>query len=210
MTNFKNIYNEYKPQIEKLNKQFKKLQKHTQDLDYTNLKLYDVAFYVGDNEKLLKHFENFCECEYDYFQYWLEENNLKTEQLGRTSSFYFYSLDKNPYSFYDFDIYDMKDDKNIFDTLGYGLESELETLFNSNDFYQAYYNLENDLKYYLLDYDELDDLETELEDAIEELEEYLQAYYEEIKAVRRAYKWLEDYKKYQVESFKDFVENNEY
>ena len=210
MTNFTEIYNEYKPQIEKLNKQFKKLQKHTQDLDYTNLKLYDVAFYVGDNEKLLKHFENFCECEYDYFQYWLEENNLKTEQLGRTSSFYFYSLDKNPYSFYDFDIYDMKDDKNIFDTLGYGLESELETLFISNDFYQAYYNLENDLKYYLLDYDELDDLETELEDAIEELEEYLQAYYEEIKAVRRAYKWLEDYKKYQVESFKDFVENNEY
>ena len=210
MTNFKNIYNEYKPQIEKLNKQFKKLQKHTQDLDYTNLKLYDVAFYVGNDEKLLKHFENFCECEYDYFQYWLEENNLKTEQLGRTSSFYFYSLDKNPYSFYDFDIYDMKDDKNIFDTLGYGLESELETLFISNDFYQAYYNLENDLKYYLLDYDELDDLETELEDAIEELEEYLQAYYEEIKAVRRAYKWLETYKKYQVESFKDFVENNEY
>ena len=29
MTNFTEIYNEYKPQIEKLNKQFKKLQKHT-------------------------------------------------------------------------------------------------------------------------------------------------------------------------------------
>lgn len=27
MTNFKNIYNEYKPQIEKLNKQFKKTTK---------------------------------------------------------------------------------------------------------------------------------------------------------------------------------------
>ena len=91
MNNFTEIYNEYKPQIEKLNKQFKKLQEHTQDLKYTNLKLYDVAFYVGNDEKLLNHFENFCECEYDYFQYWLEENNLKTEQLGRTSSFYFYS-----------------------------------------------------------------------------------------------------------------------
>ena len=209
MTNFTKIYNEYKPQIEKLNKQFKKLQKHTQDLSYTNLKLHDIAFYVGNDEKLLKHFENFCECEYDYFQYWLEENNLKTEQLGRTSSFYFHSLDKNPYSFYDFDIYDMKDDKNIFDTLGYGLESELETLFISDDFYQAYYNLENDCHIDLSDDYDLDDLETELEDAMEELEEYLQAYYKEIKGVKRAYKWLESYKDNQIENFKDFVANNE-
>ena len=210
MTNFKNIYNEYKPEITKLNDQFKKLQKHTKELNYTNLKLHDVAFYVGDDEKLLNHFENYCHFEYEYFNDWLEENNLKTEQLGRTSSFYFYSLDKNPYSFYDFDIYDMKEDKNIFDTLGYGLESELETLFISDDFYQAYYNLENDCHIDLSDDYDLDDLETELEDAIEELEEYLHAYYKEIKAVKRAYKWLEDYKKYQVESFKDFVENNEF
>ena len=209
MTNFKNIYNEYKPEIERLNKQFKKLQKHTQDLDYTNLKLYDVAFYVGDDEKLLKHFENFCQCEYDYFQYWLDENMLNTEYIGRTSSFKFYGgyAESN---FYGFDIYDMKDDQNIFDTLGYGLESELETLFISNDFYQAYYNLENDCHIDLSDSDDLDDLETELENSIEELEEYLQAYYKEIKAVKRAYKWLEDYKKYQVESFKYFVENNEF
>ena len=210
MTNFKNIYNEYKPQIEKLNKQFKKLQKHTQDLNYTDLKLYEVAYYVGDDEKLLKHFENYCHFEYEYFNDWLEENNLKTEQLGRTSSFYFHSLDKNPYSFYDFDIYDMKEDKNIFDTLGYGLENELETLFISDDFYQAYYNLENHCRYNLLDKEDLEDLEDELENSIDELEEYLQAYYEEIKAVRRAYKWLENYKIYQVENFKDFVENNEY
>ena len=113
-------------------------------------------------------------------------------------------------NFYDFDIYDMKEDENIFTTLGYGLESELETLFISDDFYQAYYNLENDCHIDLSDDYDLDDLETELEDAIEELEKYLHAYYKEIKAVKRAYKWLEDYKKYQVESFKDFVENNEF
>ena len=209
MTNFTKIYNEYKPQITKLNDQFKKLQKHTQDLDYTNLKLYDVAFYVDNNESLLKHFENFCECEYDYFQYWLEENMLQTEYIGRTSSFKFYGgyAESN---FYDFDIYDMKDDQNIFDTLGYGLESELETLFISDDFYQAYYNLENDCHMSLTDEYDLDDLETELENSIEELEEYLQAYYKEIKAVKRAYKWLENYKKYQVGNFKDYVENNEF
>ena len=209
MTNFTEIYNEYKPQIEKLNDQFKKLQKHTIDLDYTNLKLYDVAFYVDNNESLLKHFENFCECEYDYFQYWLEENMLQTEYIGRTSSFKFYGgyAESN---FYDFDIYDMKDDNNIFNTLGYGLERELETLFDSDDFYQAYYNLENDCHMSLTDEYELDDLETELEDAIEELEEYLIAYYKEIKAVKRAYKWLENYKKYQVGNFKDYVENNEF
>ena len=208
MTNFTKIYNEYKPQIEKLNKQFKKLQKHTQDLSYTNLKLHDIAFYVGYDEKLLSHFENFCECEYDYFQYWLDENMLKTEYIGRTSSFYFYGgyAESN---FYDFDIYDMKNDQNIFDTLGYGLESELETLFISDDFYQAYYNLENDCHIDLSDDYDLDDLETELEDAIEELEEYLHAYYKEIKAVKRAYKWLESYKDNQIENFKDFVANNE-
>lgn len=211
MTNFKNIYNEYKQEIERLNRQFKKLQKHTQDLSYTNLKLYDVAFYVDDNEKLLKHFENFCECEYDYFQYWLEENMLKTEYIGRTSSFYFYGgyAESN---FYDFDIYDMKDDQNIFDTLGYGIESEseIELLLNSSNLKEFYYDLENELNYDLSDSDELDDLEIDLNNAIEELEEYLHAYYKEIKAVKRAYKWLEDYKKYQVDCFKDYVENNEF
>ena len=52
MTNFTEIYNEYKPQIEKLNKQFKKLQKHTQDLSYTNLKLHVENFkdFVANNE----------------------------------------------------------------------------------------------------------------------------------------------------------------
>ena len=209
MTNFTKIYNEYKPQIEKLNRQFKKLQEHTQDLSYTDLKLYDVSYYVGDDEKLLKHFENFCECEYDYFQYWLDENMLKTEYIGRTSSFYFYGgyAESN---FYDFDIYDMKNDQNIFDTLGYGLESETELLLNSSNLKEFYYDLENELNYDLSDSDELDDLETELEDAIEELEEYLQAYYKEIKGVKRAYKWLESYKDNQIENFKDFVANNEF
>ena len=209
MTNFKNIYNEYKPEIERLNKQFKKLQKHTKELKYTNLKLYDVASYVGNDEKLLKHFENFCECEYDYFQYWLDENMLKTEYIGRTSSFKFYGgyAESN---FYDFDIYDMKDDQNIFDTLGYGLESETEIIFDSGSLEYAYYELENVLNYDLSDSDDLNDLEIDLDNAIEELQEYLHAYYKEIKAVKRAYKWLETYKKYQVESFKDFVENNEF
>ena len=209
MTNFTKIYNEYKPQIEKLNRQFKKLQEHTQDLSYTNLKLYDVSFYVGDDEKLLNDFVNFCECEYDYFQYWLEENMLQTEYIGRTSSFKFYGgyAESN---FYDFDIYDMKDDNNIFDTLGYGLESETELLLNSSNLKEFYYDLENELNYDLSDDYDLDDLETELEDAIEELEEYLHAYYKEIKAVKRAYKWLENYKKYQVGNFKDYVENNEF
>ena len=208
MTNFTKIYNEYKPQIEKLNRQFKKLQEHTQDLSYTNLKLYDVSFYVGDDEKLLNDFMNFCECEYDYFKYWLEENMLQTEYIGRTSSFKFYGgyAESN---FYDFDIYDMKDDNNIFDTLGYGLESETELLLNSSNLKEFYYDLENELNYDLSDSDELDDLETELEDAIEELEEYLQAYYKEIKGVKRAYKWLESYKDNQIENFKDFVANNE-
>ena len=208
MTNFTKIYNEYKPQIEKLNRQFKKLQKHTQDLNYTNLKLYEVAYYVGHDEKLLNDFASFCECEYDYFQYWLEENMLQTEYIGRTSSFKFYGgyAESN---FYDFDIYDMKDDENIFDTLGYGLESETEIIFDSGSLEYAYYELENVLNYDLSDSDELDDLETELEDAIEELEEYLQAYYKEIKGVKRAYKWLESYKDNQIENFKDFVANNE-
>ena len=133
---------------------------------------------------------------------------LQTEYIGRTSSFKFYGgyAESN---FYDFDIYDMKDDNNIFDTLGYSLESETELLLNSSNLKEFYYDLENELNYDLSDSDELDDLETELEDAIEELEEYLQAYYKEIKGVKRAYKWLESYKNNQIENFKDFVANNE-
>lgn len=209
MTNFTKIYNEYKPQIERLNRQFKKLQKHTQDLNYTDLKLHDVALYVGDNENLQNHFENFCYLETEFFDEWLEENMLETEYIGRTSSFYFYG-GYSESNFYDFDIYDMKDDENIFDTLVYGVSDELETLFISDDFYQAYYNLENDCHISLTDDYDLEDLEIELKNSIEELEEYLQAYYKEIKAVKRAYKWLEDYKTNQVEIFKSFVESNEF
>ena len=113
MTNFTKIYNEYKPQIEKLNRQFKKLQKHTQGLNYTDLKLYDVAFYIGDDERLLNHFKNFCVAEYDYFEYWLNENMLDIQQIGRTSSFYFYGGHSES-NFYYWDIYYMKDDNNIF------------------------------------------------------------------------------------------------
>lgn len=209
MTNFTEIYNEYKPQIEKLNKQFKKLQKHTQDLSYTNLKLYDVAYYVDTDEKLLSYFDDYCHLEYDYFNYWLEEQMLETEYIGRTSSFYFYGgyAESN---FYDFDIYDMKEDKSIFDTLGYGLESELEIIFNSDSLENAYYNLENDLNYDLQDNDDLENLYSDLDNSIYELEEYLKAYYKEVKAVKRAYKWLESYKANQVEDFKDFVANNEF
>ena len=209
MTNFTEIYNEYKPQIERLNKQFKKLQEHTINLNYTDLKLHDVAYYVDSDKRLLNHFENYCQFEYEFFNEWLEENMLKTRYIGRTSSFYFYGGHSES-NFYDFDIYDMKDDNNIFNTLGYGLESELETLFDSDDFYQAYYNLENDCHMSLTDEYDLDDLEIELENSIEELEEYLQAYYKEIKAVKRAYKWLESYKTNQVEDFKEYAANNEF
>ena len=205
MTNFTKIYNEYKPHIEKLNRQFKKLQKHTQGLNYTDLKLYDVAFYVSDDERLLNHFENFCHFEYEFFNEWLKENMLETEYIGRTSSFYFHG--KN---IYDFDIYDMKNDNNIFDTLAYGIESETEALFNSDSLEHFYYDLENYLHYNLQDSEDLENLDDELDSTLYEIEEYLIEYYREIKAVKRAYKWLEDYKKYQVESFKDYVENNEF
>ena len=205
MTNFTEIYNEYKPQIEKLNKQFKKLQKHTQDLSYTDLKLHDVAFYVGNDEKLLNHFENFCHFEYEFFNEWLKENMLKTEYIGRTSSFYFYG--KN---IYDFDIYDMKNDNNIFDTLAYGIESETEALFNSDSLEHFYYDLENYLHYNLQDSEDLENLDDELDSTLYEIEEYLIEYYREIKDIREAYKRLENYKMNQVEYFKDYVENNEF
>ena len=209
MTNFEKLYNEYKPQIEKLNRQFEKLQKHTENLNATNLKLHDVAYYVSNNEKLLNYFENFCHFEYEYFEEYLKENMLEIEQIGHTSSFYFYG-GYNEMNFYDFNIYDMKEDENIFTTLGCGLESETEIIFDSGSLEYAYYELENVLNYDLQDEDNLEDLESEIDVIIDDLKDYLQAYYKEIKAVKRAYKWLEDYKANQVEYFKEFVENNEF
>lgn len=206
---FTEIYNEYKPQIEKLNKQFLKIQKHTEDLTHTDLKLHEVGSCIGDTDSEIEAFQIFCDTEYEYFNEWLEENNLKTEQIGSTSQFYFYS-DESPYNFYDFDIYDVIEDSNIFDTLGYGLESEIETLFTSESMYQAFYDFENYCRYDLLDSEDLENLETELDNSIYELEEYLQAYCVQVRAVKRAYKWLENYKSNQIENFKDFVANNEF
>ena len=66
----------------------------------------------------------------------------------------------------------------------------------------AYYELENVLNYDLSDSDDLNDLEIDLDNAIEELQEYLHAYYKEIKAVKRAYKWLEYYKNIKLNHLK--------
>lgn len=204
MTNFTEIYNEYKPQIKKLNKQFKKLQKHTEDLDYTDLKLHDVAYHIDDNEKSLNIFEDFCQFHYDMFLDWLDENDLTTKYIGRTSSFYFHG--KN---IYDFDIYDMKEDNNIFDTLAYGIESEVETLFNSDSLGYAYYDLENYLNYDLQDDEDLENLYIVLDNALYEIEEYLLEYYREIRSVRKAYKWLENFKLNQLDYFKDYEISND-
>src|SRR5699024_12454073 len=101
----------------------------------------------------------------EYCEEILTDTTRATEYFDRTSSFYIYGCHTES-NFCDMDIYDMKDDQNIFDSVGYGLESELATLFNSESMYQAYYNLENDCRMSLTDEYDLDDLEIELENSI--------------------------------------------
>ncbi|QLF86750.1 hypothetical protein BESEP4_00016 [Staphylococcus phage vB_SepM_BE04] len=188
----KKLYNEIKKETEKLNKQFMNIKKLVEKLDYTDVKLHDVALTLETEEDMYM-FNVFCEFELDEFINYLKDNNLEMEHLETTSSFKI--VPKSVMT--DFELFDVQDNENIFDVLGYGL-NELEDVFLSDNFEEYYSNLNDDIE----------DLQDDLQAEFEELQDSLYYMFKDLKAVRKGYKYITDFKNNQLELFKEFNENN--
>ena len=158
----------------------------------TNLKLYDANYLAcriaeeNGNEEAFEAFNNFCQESFDTF---IEDSEspmrgLKLKHLGRTSSF--------------------------------RIDTE-DGLFGGAYYYDDYNNASKEEKKQMLyeeflyiqntdesDFEEMDTDEIEL--LIEEMKDYI----ENFNNIIEAYKEIEDFKKNQVEYFKEYIEDYDY
>ena len=158
----------------------------------TNLKLYDANYLAckiaeeSGNEEAFEAFNNFCQESFDTFMEDSESpmRGLKIKHIGRTSSF--------------------------------RIDTE-DGLFGRAYYYDDYNNASKEEKKQMLyeeflyiqntdesDFEEMDKDEIEL--LIEEMKDYVASFDDIIKA----YDEIEDFKKNQVEYFKEYIEDYDY
>lgn len=208
MTNLQNkfttVFNEYKGEADKLNKQFKAFQETIQNLGQTDLKLHNVADYYMDNfdvdEDEWEIFNTFCEIRFEDFQEYLKETNMEIEQLGRTSAFWFVDTE----NIYDFNAYEMLEDESIFSTLGYEIPFTdlLEQTF-INDNVEDIYNMSD------VDEDDLDNFMDNLDSELYDLTEIFKDFKVHANRIIKAHNDLDSFKNNSVEDFKGFLEAND-
>ena len=113
-----------------------------------NLKLYDVSDYCYENDIDIELFNKFCQVEYDFFEDFLNEKNVKLKSIGRTSSFYVqgnYFLNSDSYCIYE--LYNFDYNLTIREKIGYIIEN----YFHKN--YNIDFNLEYDNKGYIVNFE---------------------------------------------------------
>ena len=158
----------------------------------TNLKLYDANYLAcriaeeNGNEEAFEAFNNFCQESFDTF---IEDSEspmrgLKLKHLGRTSSFRIDTEDGLYGGAYYYDDYNnaSKEEKKQM------LYEEFLYIQNTDE----------------SDFEEMDEDEIEL--LIEEMKDYI----ENFNNIIEAYKEIEDFKKNQVEYFKEYIEDYDY
>ena len=157
----------------------------------TNLKLYDanyLAYKIAEesgNEEVFEAFNNFCQESFDTFMEDSESpmRGLKLKHLGRTSSFRIDTED----GLYGGAYYD--------DYNNASKEEKKQML------YEEFLYIQNTDE---SDFEEMDKDEIEL--LIEEMKDYI----ENFNNIIEAYKEIEDFKKNQVEYFKEYIEDYDY
>ena len=169
-----------------------------------DLKLHDVVTMKNFNEDL---FDFMCQCEYDNFKEYLEENNCITEYLGRTSSFWVMSE------------YNRINKIDLNETLSYGLNYKLEVLVNAfineyidnalevtidKDFNFTYNDDITDENWY--DVDDLEKLADLLTDYERDLQEFIE--YNVIKPLE-VIEYINDFKENQELIYNEYAECNE-
>ena len=158
----------------------------------TNLKLYDANYLAcriaeeNGNEEVFEAFNSFCQESFDTFMEDSESpmRGLKLKHLGRTSSFRIDTEDGLYGGVYYYDDYNnaSKEEKKQM------LYEEFLYIQNTDE----------------SDFEEMDTDEIEL--LIEEMKDYI----ENFNNIIEAYKEIEDFKKNQVEYFKEYIEDYDY
>lgn len=169
-----------------------------------DLKLHDVVSMENFDWDI---FEFVCQCEYDNFREYLEENNCITEYLGRTSSFWIIS-EYSRISKYDLN-----------ETLSCGLNYKLEILANAfldeyigknleinihKDFTLSYYDCIKDIDYY--DTEELEELSELLTDYERDLQEFIEY---NITNPLEVIEYINDFKTNQEKIYNEYAEDVE-
>lgn len=171
--------------------------------EYMDLKLHDIVCYGNEcdfdlhgahisftEETLNEMFELFCENEYDAFIEWCKENNIDFDELrdnvGRTSSFYLGKLHNNYADKYTVALAEASYEFNV---------SNLE--FNGDE--NGIHFIDNDLSGY----------EEDIEDTVNGMLALIETMYDDLKDklddIIKVYNYIKNFKKNQVESFKEYV-----
>ena len=158
----------------------------------TNLKLYDANYLAckiaeeSGNEEAFEAFNNFCQESFDTFMEDSESpmRGLKFKYIGRTSSFMIDTEDE---------LYGMV---YYYDEYNGATEKEKKQML-----YEEFLYIQNTDE---SDFEEMDEDEIEL--LIEEMKDYVASFDDIIKA----YDEIEDFKKNQVEYFKEYIEDYDY
>lgn len=198
-SNFKDLTHQVSEAKGALRYQLERLDRFTNQLsivEYTDMKLHEIAFSTNS----LECFESFCNEQFEIFQEYLasEAPLVKFNHLGHSSSFYFSTLSLN---IYDLDPNDLTKIKEaiLTDSSDFAPFELLEA--------QEFYN------WYTLNYGTLED-EEDKEDYLQTLIDELQFLAdnldftvnrldEHFKQVRKAYQYLNDFKKNQLQIWDD-------
>lgn len=197
-------------QLEELKADIKAQLKQVKNHGYVNAKLYD-AFFVN-NQESLNEFYRFCEDEWEWFKEFLNENNLNTKQLGRTSSFLIVSenySDPNGYNEYE-DLTELSEselDKAVIEFM----DSELFFEKREND-KLSFSDIDGIVSHFMQKHN------TDLEETFDTIKEYLEyiqndlieleLYVKSLESVNEAYDYLEKFKEHQVYNYMYFIQNH--
>lgn len=218
--------NQYKELLSQLKDQYNKginfaknKAKEINETSYQiNAKLYDII-YEFDETIIDKHFENFCNDEWQFFLDFVNEKGLELSYVGRTSTFRIQSE-------YLKDIYiNEADDAEIYmvygspDILEIGYENFVENQKDINSLDAKLFSMSVE-EFESLDEERQEDsineiemLFQEIEDQIEGIDSFIEevnnSVNSELDDVKEAYAYLENFKSTQITNFQAYVENNE-
>lgn len=202
MDKLEKIYQDVYSKVDKMNNQFLKLQshtKHTKELYYTLLDYRELEKYIKNNNIDIRRKYSFLNYELSILEN--EITDLKVNVLSQKICLIEYE-----YRYNDLNIYSMKNDTNIFDTIGFNETSYNTRLIYNTPFNQLQEKLFNNNEYTSYNSDELDYLINDIDYELEEIENGLIDYCRYIKSVRKADRMIDDMLKNQITRFERYYQ----
>lgn len=168
--------------------------------EYTNLKLYDICSeFDFDTNCDYDNFNLFCQFSFEDFEDYLNENHLKMDYIGRTSSFRLIDKNSNLSYYYGQDWEDVELEEkvtmllqeflsysNIFITVDDIISGEHTINEEDIEEFDYYYNMETN----------------EDKDFIKDFKDFVKY---EVEYLEGAYKYIEDFKENQCAYYKEFL-----